>query len=94
MDTPSNGHRIPGRDWARAIPLVTIFGMVFGAGVIFAGQRVMSNSLDELSRDLKASTAAADARLRSLEDYRLAHEAVASPLMNQYLKDLETRRKR
>jgi hypothetical protein len=83
----SDRHRVPGRDWARGIPLVTILAFVFASGGLFVSQRLMAKSIEDLSNELKASTAAADARLRQLEDYRIAHEAVTTPLMQKFLEE-------
>lgn len=80
--------------WASKIPLISLLVFVFAAGGVFVEQRFMRSALADVATSLKESTAASTARLKALEDWRIAHEAISAPLMNDYIEDRKTRSER
>ena len=83
-----------GRGWADKIPLVALLAFVAVASGALVEAKFTRKAIDELAVAMKEHAAAESARLKTLEEWRLTHEATSGPLMQNYLDDLNKRRKR
>lgn len=78
------------KSWPNAIPLVTLLGVVFGAGVGWA-------QLYALSAKVKEFTDKSDARIQKLEEKSIergAADATVAPMVNACAKVISERSKR
>lgn len=75
------------RNWASAIPLATLLGVVFTAGIVYAKLQINTTGLDSLGAKFDKYAEASEKRMRSLEDDRTAREAVSTPIVQKFLED-------
>lgn len=80
------------QSWATAIPLVTLLGVVFGAGVGWAQLAATRKSIDDVSVKVKEFADKSEARIRSLEEKTIergAVDAAVAPMVSACAKVVE-----
>lgn len=79
-------------NWANKIPLMTLLAIVFTAGGVFVKQQFIESKIDKAVERFERYATTSEARVRQLEEYRIAHEAMTSPLMQKFLEEHATKK--
>lgn len=77
--------------WANKVPLMALIVFVAGVATAVTEAKFTRKAVDDLSTSMKESTAASNARLKQLEEWRIQHEAISAPLMQDYIEERRAR---
>ena len=78
--------------WSTTIPLVSLLIVVFSAGAVVNEQRNLRKAMDEqilatneLAKEIRDITDRLDKRINVIEEWKTAHIASSTPLMQRFL---------